>query len=603
MTEKTNILIVEGEANIARDLQKMLQSLGYHITGVEATGSGGIEQAVKLKPNLILMDILLSGDMDGIEAANQIQKRLDLPVVFILASTDKKILARTRKARPSGYIFKPFGLAELEAIIEMALSKHEMERRLKASEERFRSLYENSTIGMYRTTPSGQIVMANPGLVKILGYSSFAELADRNLEDEGFTMGFPRSKFKELIEETGEIRGLEFAWKKQDGRIIYVRESAKAFRDSHGNTVYYDGTIEDITDRKLAEKALEESEIKFKHLYEKTPLGYQSLDGNGHIVEVNPAWLDMLCYSREEVVGKWFGDFLTSQYKERFKRNFSKFKAAGQIDGVQFKMIHKDGHTFDAEFTGKISYDKEGNFQQTHCIVYDITDRKRAEEEVKKSQEELANLTAHLQSVREEERAKIVREIHDELGQSLTALKMDLSWLSNKFPNDQEPFRKKTESMMALTDSMVHSVRRISRDLRPRLLDELGLAAAIDWQSEEFQKHTGINCELTIEPEDISLNEDLSTAIFRIAQEGLTNVARHACASTVSVYLKQRQNNIELVIRDNGRGITEKEIHNPTSFGLMGIRERAQFLGGNIKFQGIRNKGTTISLNIPLRKS
>jgi signal transduction histidine kinase len=134
-------------------------------------------------------------------------------------------------------------------------------------------------------------------------------------------------------------------------------------------------------------------------------------------------------------------------------------------------------------------------------------------------------------------------------------------------------------------------------------LDELGLAAAIDWQSEEFQKHTDINCELTIEPKDITLNEDLSTTIFRILQEGLTNVARHAGASKVDVNLKQGQNNIELVISDNGKGITEMEIHNPTSFGLMGIRERAQFLGGNVKFQGIRNKGTTISLNIPLRKS
>ena len=232
----------------------------------------------------------------------------------------------------------------------------------------------------------------------------------------------------------------------------------------------------------------------------------------------------------------------------------------------------------------------------------DTTERKKTEEELKRSQTQLRNLTAHLQSVREEERTLIAREMHDELGQALTAMKMDLSWLDKRLPKDQKPLFEKTKSMSKLADATLQTVKKISGELRPGLLDDLGLPAAIEWQAEEFHTRTGTKCEITVDPEDIILDKDRSTAIFRIFQETLTNVARHAKATKVKVSLKEKAGKIELKVRDNGKGITEEQVSNPTSFGLIGIRERTYYLGGNVVIKGLKDKGTTLTIRIPLPK-
>jgi len=192
--------------------------------------------------------------------------------------------------------------------------------------------------------------------------------------------------------------------------------------------------------------------------------------------------------------------------------------------------------------------------------------------------------------------------MHDQLGQALTAMKMDLSWLDNRLPKDQKPLFAKIRSMSKLADATLRTVKRISTELRPGLLDDLGLTAAIEWQAQEFQTRTGIKCAITTDPEDIILDKDHSTAIFRIFQETLTNVARHAKATKVKVSLKEKAGKIELKVKDNGKGITEEQISNPKSFGLIGMRERALFLGGKVKIGGVQDKGTTIIATIPLPK-
>ena len=233
--------------------------------------------------------------------------------------------------------------------------------------------------------------------------------------------------------------------------------------------------------------------------------------------------------------------------------------------------------------------------------VIDITERKLAENAIKKSEEQLRDLTTYLQRVGEIERTNIAREIHDELGQTLTVLKMDLAWLRKRLPGRQISLLEKTDTMSQLINKTIQTVKKISTDLRPGLLDDLGLAAAIEWQAEEFQKRTGIKCKITIEPKDISLDKDRNTAIFRIFQETLTNVARHAEASEVNVSLKQRNGQIELRVRDNGRGITEGQISNPKSFGLIGIRERVKIFGGNSILKGSPGKGTIMTVRIPIQ--
>jgi signal transduction histidine kinase len=228
------------------------------------------------------------------------------------------------------------------------------------------------------------------------------------------------------------------------------------------------------------------------------------------------------------------------------------------------------------------------------------TQRQQSEEALRRSQEELRNLSAHLQSVREEERTRLAREIHDELGQTMTALKMDLSWLNRRLDSPRETLHEKTHAMEALVDSTIRTVQRLSSELRPGLLDDLGLAAAIEWQAEEFQKRAGIACDVRLDLGETTLSRDHSTAIFRIYQETLTNVIRHAQATRVSVLLQTQDKQMILEVTDNGRGITEEEIRGAKAFGLIGMRERVIALKGQLVINGRPGQGTTVTVTVPL---
>jgi len=211
----------------------------------------------------------------------------------------------------------------------------------------------------------------------------------------------------------------------------------------------------------------------------------------------------------------------------------------------------------------------------------------------------LRSLAAHLQSAREDERTKIAREIHDELGQIMTALKIDLSWIRDKYC-DHTGLCEKTKSMLSQIDATIRTVKKIITELRPGILDHLGISAAIEWQAAEFQEISGIPCSVVIIPEQIVLNEELSTNIFRIFQEILTNVMRHSGATQVDVLFEKRDGWINLSVEDNGKGITRKQIAKPASFGIAGIRERVNIMNGEIEIEGTRGKGTSISISIPI---
>jgi signal transduction histidine kinase len=229
-------------------------------------------------------------------------------------------------------------------------------------------------------------------------------------------------------------------------------------------------------------------------------------------------------------------------------------------------------------------------------------ERRQAEEQLRESHEQLRALSVYLQSVREEERTRIAREVHDELGQALTSCKLDLSWLAGKLPQDSRLLVDRTKSLISHIDTTIQTVRRISSELRPGVLDHLGLAAALEWQANEFQNRTGIRCDLHTELTDTTLDQNVSTTLFRIFQETLTNVIRHAGATQVTVDLKESAGCITLEVRDNGRGIARTEIANAKSMGLLGMRERAALLGGIFKIGRLtQGRGTRVRVSIPLR--
>jgi signal transduction histidine kinase len=231
---------------------------------------------------------------------------------------------------------------------------------------------------------------------------------------------------------------------------------------------------------------------------------------------------------------------------------------------------------------------------------------RRAEEQLRESHERLRQLSVYLQTVREEERTRIAREVHDELGQALTGCKLDLAWIASKLPKEKDlkPLQEKTRALVAHIDSTIKMVRRIATELRPGILDHLGLAEALEWQANEFQTRTGIKCDVHASLRDLSLDQDLNTAFFRIFQETLTNIIRHAGATQVTVHLKEREERIILEVKDNGRGISKEEISNTQSMGLLNMRERAGLLGGDFKISpGAGGKGTKVTVSIPIAQA
>ena len=245
------------------------------------------------------------------------------------------------------------------------------------------------------------------------------------------------------------------------------------------------------------------------------------------------------------------------------------------------------------------SYLEYGGKAFNLAITRDITERKKAEERLKAFQGELEELTRYLNKAREEERTAIARDLHDELGQQLSILTIDWAGLENKLPADDKALAAMVKDVNERVDEAIRTVQRLATGLRPALLDDLGLVAAIQWQAKEFSKRTGIPSDVSAPKEAAKLDRDLSTALFRIFQESLTNVARHAQASRVKVRFAQGKEGVALEIADNGRGIREAEASASTSLGLIGMRERLRPWNGQVEVTGREGQGTTVHVKVP----
>ena len=281
------------------------------------------------------------------------------------------------------------------------------------------------------------------------------------------------------------------------------------------------------------------------------------------------------------------------------------FRAAARGAFVhEASLLTLAGHEIPVEVSAALVRDEVRGVTGSVLVFRDVTVRKKYETGLKKSQAELRSLASHLESAREAERTRIAREIHDEFGQLLTGFKIDLSWLEKKLSAQPEVARsamlEKVRTMTGVLGDMVLCVRRISAELRPGVLDDLGLAAAVEWQTKDFQRRTGLKAQVQAELPDHTLPREITTALFRVLQESLTNVARHAEAQSVSVKLFQQDQQIILQVRDDGRGITEAELSKAGAFGLMGMRERILPLRGRCEINGIPGRGTTVSLTVPL---
>lgn len=757
-----------------------------------------------------------------------------------------------------------FKLVEsLTHLASIAIERQRFEQALRQSEERYRELFEHAPIGIYRTTPDGRVLMANPTMLRMLGIASFDELAQHNLEQEGWGFHHPRQQFRELIETQGEVKGLEVTWRRQTGELLNVRENAILKRDAQGQVLYYEGTVEDITERQQAEAALRASEARYRSLVAgldegvvlqdetgqivacnasaerilgldaEQMLGRTSFDPRwravyedgtpcpgaehpamvslrtgracsnvrmgvhkpddtlrwisvnaqplfhagaarpyavvtsftditerkqaeealrasetrfatafnsspcpmamltfpaGRFVNVNEIWQRDYGFSPDEVIGRtssdldhWVnpahraelyerlqahgsvrnlevllrtrgGDIRTTvisaeiievgglqyvlsssnditerkrvedalreseaRFRLLFERNLAgvyRSTATGQlleandalarIFGYQsraeilsvntrtlyanprerarmIEVLQRDGRLNNFELLLRrrdgstvwtlsnitLLPGADGQPEVLEGVVLDISDLKRAETALAQSHEELRALSARLEAVREEERIHIAREIHDNLGQLLTGLKLEFSWLDKRIQQaSDEALRQraapKMQEIAALLEETIQTVRNIATELRPSILDTLGLRAALEWQAREFEKRTGVKCQMQLGHVPPALAPERTTMLFRIFQEVLTNVARHARARHVQVRLAEAPGELRLTVHDDGVGISAAQRDDPKSLGLIGMRERALLFGGSLSIEGKPGRGTTVKVRLPL---
>jgi PAS domain S-box-containing protein len=357
--------------------------------------------------------------------------------------------------------------------------------------------------------------------------------------------------------------------------------------------------LQDTTARKEFENKLIENEKKYRLLFQNNPLPMIIIELDSYsILDVNQSAILNYGYSAEEFQHLRLEDLRLDSEKTKYL-NFVKSVDENNFNAGVWTHMKKNGQLMQVEI---IAYSMSINSKPCRLILCnDVTDKIKTQEEIKHSRDQLRQLSSHLEKVREDERTSIAREIHDELGQQLTGLKMDASWIAKKIKSDDETVNVKIEGMIRLIDDTVKTVRKIASELRPGILDDLGLVAALDWQSREFEKRTGINCSFSYDSLETNFNKPIATGIFRIYQEALTNVARHAKASAVVSSLRVTADaEVEMIISDNGIGIPQSNKERKT-LGLIGMSERAIMLNGILKIHSNVGKGTTIKLKIPLQ--
>ncbi len=492
------------------------------------------------------------------------------------------------------------------------------------SEKRLRDITSSLGEGIYVMDKQGDITFMNPEAERLLGWT-ITELSGKNVHDivhfrkaDGSPLSLAECCILKVIDSGIPYISRDEVFVRKDGTVFPIAVISSPIMEK-GNIVAAVAAFRDITEGNKLEAALRQSEERFRLAMLGATDGLWDRNLQTDEIYYSPRWKSMLGYADEELenhIDTW-KRLLHPDDKESTLSLVRDF-IEGRADKyeVEFRLRHKDGRYIDILSRGSLIRSAGGKALRLIGTHVDLTELKKAEKEIRdlnrelekrviertselnKSNEQLRNLAAHLQSVREEERTKIAREIHDELGQALSAQKMELSWFREKY-GDHTPIFDKAGAMLEALNATIRSVRRICTALRPSILDDFGLIEAMKWQANEFQARTRIECVVDSVPEEFEVDKDRSTALFRIFQEALTNVLKHARATKVTAILTKGADNITLEVIDNGRGITDEQLSKPQSFGLMGMRERVYPRGGKVEINGYTNRGTSVKVSIP----
>jgi PAS domain S-box-containing protein len=678
-----NILIAEDDGIIAVRLQSILVKLGYAVTAMVASGEDAIRQAAEVQPELVLMDVELAGEMDGIEAGGQIRAQLGIPVVYLTAYLDDTLLQRAKMTEPYGYLVKPVQDRELRATIEVAIYKCRLDRQLRESEERYRAvaaelrrahdeldmrvqertaelsaanevlrrqanLLANVNDAIIATDEQGIITDWNPAAEELLGWSA-AEALGQPMADltRPEFVGVDQAEASSVLAATGRWRGEVRHYNKGNAASI-CEVTTMTLKDAIGYVTGYVSVIRDITRRKQAEEALQRyaERLQILHAVDRAILAAQSLEAIAQAALSYIRQLLVQCQTaivilfdleaRHGVVLatsfageadlkagghiplEMFGDIedfrqgkvhviQDTQAASHLSPLVQTLRAGGVRSFVSVPLIVQD------ELVGSFNLgsDQPGGFAPEYVdIAREVASslaiaiqQARLFEHLHAGRERLQALSRRLVEVQEIERRRLAHELHDEIGQTLTAVKINLQALQRR--EGMAGVESYIRDSVDVVEHALGQVRNLSLDLRPSLLDDLGLVATLRWYVDRQAQRGGFTAQLVIDPPEIPyLPPELETTCFRVVQEALTNIMRHSQAQNVCVELHQREAELLLRVCDDGVGFdVQAALGNAmggASLGLLGIQERIWQVGGQIAIQSAPGGGTDIQARLPL---
>lgn len=503
--------------------------------------------------------------------------------------------------------FKTTGGIRTSVILREISERKKTQEELRLSETKYRKLFENSMLGISHVAEDGTLLNGNDAYARIYGYDSFAKMKTK-IKNVKTLYSNPKER-PEVIHTLNKqevISPREFSVKKKNGEITYVLATVQKIYDEKGNHLYNEATHLDISEKKNLELLKQETDKILYTTLENAPVVIYSIDRKGKYILSEGKGLYKTGLKPGEVVGTSAIDTtqnllvtLSDGKKIFFPQIIKKvFKGQSLKGWTVFNNIH-----FEHQFIPVFGKNKK--VETMLGVATDVSEIMKKDEEIFRSRDALRALSARLQQVREEERIYLARELHDNFGQSLTGIKMDLVWLSKRIIMTNKNFnsmQEKVKSNIAILDSAIKDIRKISTELRPVYLDTLGLIPSIEWHLEELRKNTERKISFTKNIDKIEFDPVRATSIYRIVQESLTNIIHHSNATKITCKILKKGNFLIFEIADNGIGITNVQLTGVKSLGITGMKERALILGAQISIMRGKNKGTKVILSVPLEK-
>jgi two-component system sensor histidine kinase UhpB len=481
-----------------------------------------------------------------------------------------------------------------QGIVRDVTEQRAREEALRTSEEEYRRIFEQSRDSIHIASVDGRILRVNEAATELFGYSR-EELLSMHVKDL-YANPEEREKVVRRARRKNGLRNFELVLRRKDGEVRDSLVTTTVLKDASGKVLGFQSFIRDVTDRRRAEKALEESELRFRTLVDSTGTGVLLVSQQGQVVDFNSAMLRLTAYDAAELRGLDVARLYVHPEDRNRVRNA--LLANGSVR-AEVEFLRHDGHAFYANLVSAIVPLNGSDVFMSQ--VTDISERKEMELRLENSYEELKRLAARLEVAREEERAAVAWELHDEVAQALSAIKMDLDLCSRRLPGDVLAAVQPTlDGLQTLLDATIARLRHLYADLVPVMLEDLGLAAAVDWWLQAFQERSGITAVAGSMEDVRSLGDRPALIMYRVLQEALENVARHSGAGVVVVDLKTEKDHIVLRVADDGAGLPPEGLARSSGLGIASMRERMRSIGGELRIRSGEPGGTILEAILPV---